>query len=194
MNRTSDFKHEKLSCPLKTCWVSFRLVSESGESHAFGGLSFKLHTQYGETVNASLDEDGYCRFDSLYHGPLILEMAATATNIPDAWYEHLQLRDAFPLPISQLQVTAEQTPIGPRSPAGKTWLAEERALQEGAQFYRVEVSDFVSAAKHLRWRRLRVWFCGTSNTRVPMLESARKRNNVEIFAAQGSSPAQRSHL
>lgn len=149
MNRTSDFKHEKLSCPLKTCWVSFRLVSESGESHAFGGLSFKLHTQYGETVNASLDEDGYYRLDSLYHGPLILEMAATATNIPDAWYEHLQLRDAFPLPISQLQVTAEQTPIGPRNPAGKTWLAEERALQEGAQFYRVEVSDFVSATKHL---------------------------------------------
>ena len=148
MNSMADSRQE-IECPLRSSWVSFRLVDESGNGQAFAGLTFLLYTQYGETLSGVLDEDGYCRMDALYCGPPLLELSAVAQHVPDGWYEHLQLRKAFPLPLSALQIAAEQTPIGPRDPAGKTWLAEERAVREGARFYRVEVSDFVAANKHL---------------------------------------------
>src|SRR5690606_39982685 len=57
--------------------------------------------------------------------------------------------DLFAIPLTALQVAAEQSPFGPRNSDGRTYLAEERAATENAKFLRVEVNDFVAAKGHL---------------------------------------------
>ncbi|MEE1924022.1 lipase family protein [Pseudomonas sp. 148P] len=54
------------------------------------------------------------------------------------------------MPITALQVAAEQTPTGPLK-NGLTYLAQQRAEQENAEFWRVEVRDFapIDAVAHL---------------------------------------------
>lgn len=140
---------QALVCPKRTGWVSFRLVDEFGNGAAYAGLPFVLHAGHGEVLKGVLDRDGYYRYETLYCGPSVLELSSTLTSFPDSWYEHLQLRQAYPLPLTELQIAAEQTPIGPRRADGRTWMAEQRALEENARFFRVEVSDFVAANKHL---------------------------------------------
>lgn len=138
----------QLECPKRTQWVSFRFVDESGQGQAFSELAFVLHDSQGQTYKGVLDSEGRALVSDIYSGVMTLEVSERYKG-GDRWYEWLAERRAFRLPISQFQVAAEQTPIGPRTPDGKTWLAEERAVQEGARFYRVEVSDFVAANKHL---------------------------------------------
>lgn len=142
-------KVETLDCPLRGHWVSFRLVDEHGEGKPYAGLPYKLHDSQGQKYEGALDGDGFARVESFYCGPVVLDLSTLDTGKLDPWYEELTIRKAFKLPLTALQVAAEQSPTGPRRADGKTYLAEERAAREKARFLRVEVSDFAEATKHL---------------------------------------------
>jgi pimeloyl-ACP methyl ester carboxylesterase len=77
---------------------------------------------------------------------LRLDLTAAYSGSVDPWYEVLTIRDSFKLPLTALQVAAEQTPIARRGTRHPD-LAKERAEREKATFYRVEVRDFVKQAE-----------------------------------------------
>lgn len=142
-------KVETLDCPLRGHWVSFRLVDEHGNGQPYAGLPYVLHDSHGQKFEGSLDSDGFARVDRFHCGPVVLDLSKLDTGSLDWWYEELTIRKAFKLPLTTLQVAAEQSPTGPRRANGRTYLAEERATREKARFLRVEVSDFAEATKHL---------------------------------------------
>ncbi|HTN31506.1 MAG TPA: lipase family protein [Pseudomonas sp.] len=140
---------EALDCPLYNNWVSFRLVNEHAQGAPYAGLSYQLHDREGQIYTGTLDNDGFARVDNLFCGVLILGLATLSSGASGSWYEDLVIRPDFKIPLTALQIAAEQSPFGPRNPDGQTYLAEERAATEGAKFLRVEVSDFVEARAHL---------------------------------------------
>ncbi|WP_339409149.1 lipase family protein [Pseudomonas sp. EA_35y_Pfl2_R5] len=140
---------ETLNCPLREHWISFRLVDEHGDGSSYAGLPYKLHDSQGQQIEGILDSDGFARAENIYCGPIVLDISGLASNITDKWYKELTTRKAYKLPLTALQVAAEQSPTGPRRTDGKTYLAEERAVQEKARFHRVEVSDFAEVISHL---------------------------------------------
>lgn len=77
-------------------------------------------------------------------------MSATYEGATDPWYDRLKLRDSFKIPLTAIQVAAEQTPIAHRKPSDPH-LPQLRAKEENAVYHHVQVSDFVpeSAAAHL---------------------------------------------
>lgn len=142
-----------LKCPAKRHWISFRLVDEFAESAAYAGLKYTLSDSQDQEYTGALDDQGYALIEDIYCGPAILVISSAPTQYPDPWYERLELRDAYPLPLTALQIAAEQSPIGPRQGGRRekstTYLAKQRAAEEGARFFRIEVSDLVEATKHL---------------------------------------------
>ncbi|WP_339650688.1 lipase family protein [Halopseudomonas pelagia] len=139
-----------LECPLRKQWVSFRLVDEFAESHAYAGLKYSLRDSQNQIYEGVLDSDGFVLIEEIYSGPMLLTFSSLASVFPEPWYEQLAIREDYPLPLTDLQIAAEQSPIGPRrNGESLTFLAEQRAAQEGARFFRVEVSDLVEAIKHL---------------------------------------------
>src|SRR5690606_711783 len=140
---------ETLSCPLQNHWTSFRLVDEHGQGRPYAGLLYKVHDQTGAIHTGTLDEDGYAKVVDLPCGPLLLDLSTPCDTTVDLTYHLLIHRESFRLPLTNLQIAAEQSPFGPRNAAGQTYLAQERAAAEGARFYRVEVRDFVEATAHL---------------------------------------------
>lgn len=148
VNTTCGNVVEQLACPQRNQWVSVRLVDEFGQAEKYSGLSVILRDSQGQEYFAELDGEGFARFAGVYSGVMLLSVVEGYSG-HDGWYETLIDRKAYPLPISDLQVAAEQTSIGPRRSDGRTWMAEQRALEENARFFRVEVSDFVAANKHL---------------------------------------------
>lgn len=143
-----DNSSNLLNCPQRTHWVSFRLLDESGNGASFAGLPFRLYDSQGQKYEGQLDEEGFARLENLYCGVAIVGFPARYAG-GENWYEDLLDRKAYPLPLTAVQIAAEQTPIGPRQADGKTYLAEQRAQVENAAFYRVEVSDLVEVNKHL---------------------------------------------
>lgn len=138
------------SCPKRGHWASFRLVDEKGKGAAYAGLSFTAYDIQGQTYIGETDCTGFARVDGFYVGPLLIDFSAPYEGSIDPWYDILKLRDAFKLPLTALQVAAEQTPSAHRKPEDKN-LAQLRAKQEGAVYYHVQVRDFVAknAAAHL---------------------------------------------
>lgn len=139
---------EALDCPLRSHWVSFRVVNEHAQGSPYAGLSYQLHGKEGQIYTGTLDNDGFARADNLFCGVLRLDLSTPCNGASGTWYEELIIRPEFKIPLTALQVAAEQSPFGPRH-NGQTYLAKERAVAEGAKFFRVEVSDFVEAAAHL---------------------------------------------
>ena len=137
-----------LECPSRRNRISFRLVDEHGSGKPYAGLAYKLHDSQGQTYAGQLDEDGYAEVLQLYHGAVILQLSESYSG-NDEWYTAISSRENFMLPLTALQIAAEQSPSGPRRSDGKTYLAEARAIKECAQFFRVEVSDFAEAKSHL---------------------------------------------
>lgn len=140
---------DRLACPLRDNWISFRLVDEHGHGSPYAGLPYLLHDREGQSYAGKLDGDGFAKVDNIYSGPAVLDLSAGGQGTSDPWYADLMDREFFGLPLSALQIAAEQSPSGPRSPDGSTYLAKKRAEREQAVFLRVEVSDFVDAKAHL---------------------------------------------
>ncbi len=137
-----------LQCPNRLARVSFRLVDEHGSGKPYAGLTYRITDRHGLDCSATLDEDGYAQVNNIHGGPLVVSFPSGYDG-SDPWYRGLITREHFPISISALQVAAEQSPAGPRSANGKTYLAQERAAKEDAYFLRAEVSDFVTSKGHL---------------------------------------------
>ncbi|TYP64444.1 lipase family protein [Stutzerimonas stutzeri] len=137
-----------LQCPIRFVWISFRLVDEYGNGQPYAGLACGLTDSQGFDHSATLDDDGYARVDNVHSGPMVLFCQDDYTG-DDSWYAGLCNREQFPIPLSALQVAAEQSSAGPRRTDGQTYLAKERATKENAYFIRAEVSDFVESKGHL---------------------------------------------
>jgi predicted lipase len=118
-----------------------------GEPYA--GLSFTAYDSQGQVYNGETDSEGYTKFEDFYLGPLFLEINGPF-EIGEKWYEDLRDRKSFPIPLTAIQVAAEQTPAAHRKP-GDPHLPQLRAQEEEALYYHVQVRDFVptSAAAHL---------------------------------------------
>jgi len=138
----------RLNCPLRREWISFRLVDEHGSGRPFSGLAYQLQDSLGERYTGTLDGDGYASVEPLYCGLVVLQLSNSYAG-SDQWYAAISRREKFTLPLTALQVMAELSSSGPRRGDGETYLAERRAIEEGACFFRVEVSDFAEATGHL---------------------------------------------
>lgn len=90
------------------CWVEFQLVDQQGNGKAYGGLQYLLTDSEGTVHKGVLDGSGSAKHDDLPCGGVILSFAEKYKG-DDVFYRALALRDAYPLPITQLQYAAEQT-------------------------------------------------------------------------------------
>jgi predicted lipase len=88
-----------------------------------------------------LDADGYAHLSNCYSGLVVVSFPQSYSG-GDQWYSGISQRDLFRIPLSALQVAAEQSSSGPQRNS-KTFKAQERAEREQAKFFRVEVRDFV---------------------------------------------------
>lgn len=138
------------SCPRSGHWASFRLVDEIGAGEPYSRLHFKAYDSEGHVYSGETDEKGFAKLDDFYHGPLFIDLSTPCKGAVDPWYDILMLRDKFRIPLTAIQIAAEQTPAAHRKP-GDPHLPQLRAKEEKAIYHHVEVSDFVlkSAAAHL---------------------------------------------
>ncbi|WP_256595368.1 MULTISPECIES: alpha/beta hydrolase fold domain-containing protein [Pseudomonas] len=187
----------KETCPKRGSWCSFRLVDEQGEASPYAGLDYTLHDRMGMAYSGTLDSEGYARLENFYFGPLILDLS-TPYKSGEKWYEDLVEREHFPLPLTALQVAAEQSPTGPRK-NDRTYLARQRAEKEQAAFLQVEVRDFTKPgeAAHLpeadtalvpRPSPYLKEACTHSNTQPGIALMANKHNVLEVKALRALSP------
>ena len=105
---------DRLACPLRDNWLSFRLVDEHGHGSPYAGLPYLLHDREGQSYAGKLDGDGFAKVDNIYSGPAAIDLSAGGRGTSDPWYADLMDREFFALPLSALQIAAEQSPCGPR--------------------------------------------------------------------------------
>ncbi|MEE1924020.1 hypothetical protein V0R50_18460 [Pseudomonas sp. 148P] len=187
----------KETCPKRGHWCSFRLVDEHGCGKTYAGLDYTIHDRMGVTYTGILDADGYGRVNNFYRGPVILDISTASHGAIDPWFKELQTRKYYKLPLTALQVAAEQTPTGPRK-NGRTYLARERAEKEDAFFWQVEVSDFVhTQAAHLphpdetRGQRPSIFLkeaCIPSCDQLGVALAINNHNVLEVKALRAYSP------
>ncbi|UQS16440.1 lipase family protein [Pseudomonas sp. HS6] len=134
------------SCPLRGGWISFRLVDEFGNATPYAGLNYVLTDSEGTKYQGTLDGEAYTRLTGSYNGPLILTLSEPYKG-SEKVYVDLTERQDYPLPITEIQVAAEQTLRRPMGSTSKT--GAYRASSEKAQYHNVEVRDLVEFNKHL---------------------------------------------
>jgi hypothetical protein len=126
-------------------------VDEFGDGAPYAGLSYTLIDQQNVTYQGTLDSDGYGKQEDMFCGPVRLDISESYVALgADPWYRHLCTREKFPLPLTTLQVAAEQTRSAHRKPF-EPGPPEERAKRENARYFHLEVRDFLTPAtsKHL---------------------------------------------
>jgi pimeloyl-ACP methyl ester carboxylesterase len=143
----SNQQHKTLNCPLRGHWTSFRLVDEHGEGKPYAGLAYRLVDRQSQEYSGVLDAEGYAKVENFYCGPVLLDLSADYKGAVDPWYKEIQVRKAFKLPLTALQVAAEQSPSGPRR-NGQTYKGLERAEKEKARFFKVEVRNFAKSTDY----------------------------------------------
>ncbi|AZD29889.1 lipase family protein [Pseudomonas chlororaphis] len=134
-----------LTCPVQGKWTSFQLVDEFGEGQPYAGLSYKVIDTEGYTYTGKLDGTGKGKVDNHFAGPiaLIVEEKYQGGN---EFYAYLQQRPYYPLPITELQVRAEQTRYAHKD-GSRT---QSNPAQACADFFcQVEVRHFVEHVAHL---------------------------------------------
>ncbi|MGV8864339.1 MAG: lipase family protein [Pseudomonas sp.] len=137
--------NKMLTCPLRGQWVSFRLVDESGDGKPYGGLTYKVLDSVGQQYDGILDAEGFAKLDSCYKGPVYLTFDEPH-DLSAPHYYRLMNREVYPLPISELQVRAEETRFFHKD----TFRVEHNPAQKEAdEFIQVEVRDLVKQCAHL---------------------------------------------
>ncbi|UVJ42180.1 lipase family protein [Pseudomonas sp. LS1212] len=139
------FSDKMLACPLKGHWVSFQLVDEFGDGKPYGGLAYKVQDGVGQVYTGTLDADGFAKIANHYRGPVVLSLNEQYAGSIDS-YSWLMTRQTYKLPITELQVRAEQTRFFHKD----GFRVEHNPAQKGAdEFVQVEVRDLVKHGAHL---------------------------------------------
>lgn len=140
-----SFSGKMLSCPNKNQCISFQLVDEFGDGKPYAGLDFIVNDTMNHQYRGTLDADGFGKIESCYNGPTVLSFD-TPYSEPDDYYHELITRPSYKLPITELQVRAEQTRFFHKDGARR----EHNPAQKGAgAFIQVEVRDLVKHGAHL---------------------------------------------
>lgn len=140
------FFNEKMpACTVRGDWLSFCLVDEYGDGKAYGGLKYEIFDSVGQRYAGRLNGDGFVRLEGHCRGPVVLVFDAMYQEL-GSYYSTLQRREKYPLPITDLQVRAEQTKF---STSSGEQTESNSARQKPDHFYQVEVSDLVRQGSHL---------------------------------------------
>lgn len=104
------FSDSKPACALRGHWVSFCLVDELGIGAVYGGLPYTIHDSAGQMHKGRLDKNGFARLQDIYCGPVVIAFddLYSGTEKP---YSRLVMRRTYPLPITELQIRAEQSSL-----------------------------------------------------------------------------------
>ncbi len=133
------------TCPLRGHSSSFQLVDEFGDGQPYAGLTYEV-TDYEDVVYAgTLDATGSGKVENHYCGPVVLKLKQPYKGSNDD-YNELIGRRHYPLPITELQVRAEQTRF-----ANKTGVRTQQnpAQSQADVYYQVEVRELVEHVAHL---------------------------------------------
>ncbi|CAI8817240.1 MULTISPECIES: lipase family protein [Pseudomonas] len=133
------------TCPVQGKWTSFQLVDELGEGQPYAGLAYKVIDAEGYTYEGKLDSTGTGKVDNHFAGPiaLIIEEQYQGSN---ELYAYLKQRQYYPLPITELQVRAEQTRYVHQD-GSRTRSNPAQACADS--FFQVEVRHLVEHVAHL---------------------------------------------
>ncbi|WP_460136984.1 lipase family protein [Pseudomonas sp. S1_E04] len=141
----SFFNGKMPACALRGGRLSFCLVDETGDGKAYGGLKYEVFDSLGQRYTGYLNAEGFAGLEGQCRGPVVL-MVDASYEIGEGYYSTLQQRENYPLPISDLQVRAEQTRFS-NTDGRRT--EDNPARQKADRFYQVEVSDLVRHTAHL---------------------------------------------
>ncbi len=133
------------TCPAQGKWTSFQLVDEMGEGQPYTGLAYEVIDAEGHTYKGKLDATGTGKVENHFAGSIALILASeyTGTTIP---YKDIKQRKHYPLPITELQVRAEQTRYAHKD-GSRT---QSNPAQACAGFFcQVEVRHLVDHVAHL---------------------------------------------
>lgn len=133
------------ACALKGHWVSFCLVDEAGSGKAYGGLPYTLYDSTGCQYDGRLDGEGFARLQGFHCGPVVLKFDGLYSGVQAPYYQ-LRTRVAYELPITELQIRAEQTRFSTQD--GRRTEGNP-AQPQADRFYQVEVRDLVRHVAHL---------------------------------------------
>jgi len=138
----SDKSH---ACPLRGDWISFQLVDETGDGKPYGGLPYLLQDSASQQYTGILDANGFAKVLNHYQGAVILTLN-TLYEDTNNYYGALRKRDSYPIPITQLQVRAENTRFFHKDGFR---VENNPAKKKADQFFQVEVRDLVQQGAHL---------------------------------------------
>ncbi|TFY86488.1 lipase family protein [Pseudomonas kairouanensis] len=139
------FSGSKPACALRGDWVSFCLVDEFGVGAAYGGLPYTVHDSAGQQYKGRLDKNGCAVIQNIYCGPVALVFDEVYSGT-EQLYRRLVMRQTYKLPITELQVRAENTRFAETD--GQR-VDNNPAKQKANRFYQVEVRDLVRHTAHL---------------------------------------------
>lgn len=133
------------ACPLQGDWVSFQLVDEFGEGQPYAGLAYEVTDSAGQAYTGSLDAEGFAKVENCFRGAMVLSLSGEYSG-GEPLYRDVMARRSYPLPITDLQVRAEQTLFFHKD----GFRREHNPAQARADvFLQVEVRDLVEHAAHL---------------------------------------------
>ncbi|WP_095170808.1 lipase family protein [Pseudomonas sp. Irchel 3H3] len=148
-NLDEELKHplnnRMFTCPAQGKWTSFQLVDEFGEGRSYAGLSYKVIDTEGHAYTGKLDLTGTGKVENHFAGPiaLILEEQYQGQELT---YVRRTQRPHYRLPITELQVRAEQTRCF-HNDGSRT---QSNPAQACADFFcQVEVRHLVDHVAHL---------------------------------------------
>lgn len=139
------FSDSTPACSLRGQWVSFCLVDETGVGATYAGMSYTVRDSAGREYKGRLNGEGFVKLKDIYSGPVVLvfDDLYSGTEQP---YRRLMMRPTYQLPITELQVRAEQTRFA--SVDGRR-IEANPAQHQPNRFYQVEVRDLVRHVAHL---------------------------------------------
>ncbi len=139
------FSDSKPACALRGHWVSFCLVDELGVGTPYGGLRYTAHDSAGQQYKGRLNGEGFAKLQDIYCGPVVLVVDDLYSGTEEP-YRRLMTRHVYKLPITELQIRAEQTRF---TSADGQRIESNPARQPANRFYQVEVRDLVRHVAHL---------------------------------------------
>ncbi|KMN12086.1 lipase [Pseudomonas weihenstephanensis] len=133
------------TCPVQGKWTSFQLVDEFGEGRFYAGLSYKVIDTEGHPYTGKLDTTGTGKVENHFAGPIVLMLEEQYQGQELTYVRRMQ-RPNYPLPITELQVRAEQTRYFHKD-GSRT---QSNPAQACADFFcQVEVRHLVDHVAHL---------------------------------------------